>query len=278
MLIIGLLVSLFLTRHMEIFGEIIVISATGVWCGYWLHALMLFGHEAAHDNIARSYNDTIANWTIWLPFGLTTARYRSTHWEHHLHLGDHEDTERSYHNCMHPWFLLQLVSGIYFMKMLVAYHGSTAKKHALSKESGAIVALLRSLLFHLIIIGGLWFLDSVTTIIMWLLAASVFFPLFATVRQVLEHRQSTATCERDFTQEEHGPINRMFGTDFFSRYFGAAGFNRHLLHHWDPTVSYTRFDDMEKFMRQTPLQERLKTAKTTYKKTCLHMLRSALHD
>ena len=33
----------------------------------------------------------------------------------------------------------------------------------------------------------------------------------------------------------------------FSRYFGGAGFNRHLLHHLDPSISYTRFDEFERF-------------------------------
>jgi len=33
--------------------------------------------------------------------------------------------------------------------------------------------------------------------------------------------------------------DRLFGDDFFSCTFGGAGFNRHLLHHWEPQISYT---------------------------------------
>ena len=272
MLGIGLFTCVVVTKTTGLIGDVLTVIVCSIWCGYWLHALLLFGHEAAHGNIAPKYNDPIANWTIWLPFGLTTERYRRTHWEHHIHLGDHDDTEHSYHNCMHPWFLLQLVTGIYFIKILGEYHGKS-----LSKQAGKTGAILRTAIFHGITIGTLWWFGSFATIMMWLLGTFAFFPLFATVRQILEHRHVEADCERDFAKEEHRPVNRMFGTDLFSRYFGAAGFNRHLLHHWDPTVSYTRFDDMERFLLETPLRHQLQATRSTYRKTFTDMLRSALH-
>jgi hypothetical protein len=67
----------------------------------------------------------------------------------------------------------------------------------------------------------------------------------------------------------------MFGTDFFSRYYGAAGFNRHLLHHWDPEISYTLFDEMEAFIARTPLADKVEEARTIYPDTFKAMLATA---
>ena len=54
--------------------------------------------------------------------------------------------------------------------------------------------------------------------------------MFATLRQLLEHRPAPG-------QIAGAAVTRMFGTDLFSRTFGGAGFNRHLLHHIEPQVS-----------------------------------------
>ncbi len=272
----GLVLYGYAAAEVGLLWEILLLVFFSMFCGYWLHALMLFGHEAAHRNVAPRHNDRISDWTVWLPFGLTTARYRSSHWEHHLHLGDHDDTEFSYRNCMQPSFLLQLVTGIYFISLLRAYQGN-APKNAAPKNATIVVALARTLAFHLLIIGGCFTFGSRSAAIMWLTATFVFFPFFATIRQILEHRIEEAACDRDFTTEEHGPVNRLFGTDLLSRYFGAAGFNRHLLHHWDPLISYTRFDDMERFLLGTEIGSRMNAARSTYGKTLLTMLRSAWH-
>ena len=55
--------------------------------------------------------------------------------------------------------------------------------------------------------------------------------------------------------------------DFLSRFFGAAGFNRHLIHHYDPSISYTRFDDFEKFLLSSPAKSEIDKSKTSYLKT-----------
>ena len=70
---------------------------------------------------------------------------------------------------------------------------------------------------------------------------------FMELRQTLEHRnnhkkyQKSQLCPKDYG------VNQIFGNNFFSRYFGGAGFNRHLLHHLDPSISSTRFDEFEEF-------------------------------
>jgi len=260
------------------------------WIGFWLNALLTFGHEAAHYNLSSSHarNDLLSDWTIWLFFPQTTKTYRKSHWQHHLHLGDPEDTEISYHNCLSPWFLTKALTGIYLIILVIRYVFSQKGKTALSPLAqpnlhttlvvAALVAPLRALTTHAIFVGSALYFRCYATAVTWVVAAALIFPFLATVRQVLEHRSADAACATDFRDVAHGPINRMFGNNVFSRFYGAAGFNRHLLHHWDPTVSYTRFDEMETFFSGTPLCARLANARSTYISSLILLTRKAFGD
>jgi hypothetical protein len=37
-----------------------------------------------------------------------------------------------------------------------------------------------------------------------------------------------------------------------------------LLHHWDPAISYTRFDEMERFFSTTQLAAEMDASRTSY--------------
>jgi fatty acid desaturase len=265
-------------------------AAFAAWIGFWLNALLTFGHEAAHYNLSPSHerNDLLADWTIWLFFPQTTKTYRKSHWQHHLHLGDLEDTEISYHNCLSPWFLTKALTSIYLIILIIRYvfsqNGKSAPSplaprnpHA-SLRVAVLVAPLRALTTHAVLIGGALYFHCYATAMTWLVAVALVFPFLATVRQVLEHRSADAACATDFRAVPHGPVNRMFGKNVFSRFYGAAGFNRHLLHHWDPTVSYTRFDEMEAFFSGTSLNAPLSSARSTYLSSLILLTRKALRD
>jgi fatty acid desaturase len=56
----------------------------------------------------------------------------------------------------------------------------------------------------------------------------------------------------------------VFGDGLIARTFGGAGFNRHLLHHWEPGISYTRLPDLEHFLNDTDLRPIMESRKTTY--------------
>jgi hypothetical protein len=114
-----------------------------------------------------------------------------------------------------------------------------------------------------------------STALAWCVAVIVIYPFCNTMRQLLEHRALDAPPDADFTRVAHGPVNRLFGSDPLSRTFGAAGFNRHLLHHWHPAASYTRFDDLEAFLMATPLRPALDAARTTYPATWRALARRA---
>jgi hypothetical protein len=119
-------------------------------------------------------------------------------------------------------------------------------------------------LMQLAVMGALLWFVNMGAALAWGSAVFLCTPAFARIRQTLEHRDLNADPGADYTQKDHGPVHRMFGTSLFARFFGAAGFNRHLLHHYDPTVSFTRFDDMESFLDATPLKDSIDRARTTY--------------
>jgi fatty acid desaturase len=285
LLVAGFVGHLYLTHsYGNAFGfKIGIVFA--LWYGFWLNAILLFGHEAAHYNMVsgRELNDIFSDWTIWLFFPQSTKSYRRSHWQHHLHLGDHEDTEISYHNCLSPWFLAKTLTGLYLVQLIARYFFRkrlevSAKTQVPTTSGLDIVSMLRTTVTHAIFIGTALAFHCYSSAVVWLFAVIFLFPMFASVRQILEHRSIPAQCEIDFSKELHGPVNRMFGKDPFSRFFGAAGFNRHILHHWDPTVSYTRFNEMHKFFAQTELRQRLDGAQSTYFATFTALLKTAIRD
>lgn len=250
-----------------------------IWIGFWLNALMSFGHEAAHYNLAarRNTNDALADWTVWLFFAETTKAYRKSHWQHHLHLGEEQDTEISYRNCLSPWFIAKTLTGIYLVTLLSRYmvHSGFAPRnsdtagelspkiehpHAPGRER--LLPVLRTFATHALFISVALALHCYASAVIWAVAITLVFPSFASIRQILEHRSAEIACSD--ASGEAVAVNRIFGTDLFSRYFGAAGFNRHLLHHWDPTVSYTCFDEMQDFLKGTALAGPMCKATTDY--------------
>ncbi len=259
--------------------SVAIAALAALWIGYWLHALFLFGHEAAHSNLAptRRRNDRLGDWSVWLLFGSTTKNYRRTHMTHHSHLGDHQDTETSYHLCMSVLNMLKAATGVRVGEVLLFKARTSARRYrsadassvrtSETRRSGTttgVVASFRSATLHLVLISGLVWVGAPVAAGAWVVAVGCVFPLLATVRTIVEHRRVEAACAVDFTREVHGPVNRLFGTGLLSRYFGSAGFNRHLLHHWDPAISYTCFDEMERFFLCTPLAAEMNANRTSY--------------
>ena len=101
----------------------------------------------------------------------------------------------------------------------------------------------------------------------------MFFPFFGALRQLLEHRHPDAEASIDYSVTPHGEYTRIFGNSGFDCIFGAAGFNRHLLHHWEPQLSYTCLADMEAYLQRTELAPLLAQHKTTYIKAFIALFR-----
>lgn len=279
MIAAGLASAVWVELRWGVLGGAITAPVVVLWLGFWIHAISNFGHEAAHRNLARDRktNDRLADAFVWILFGRGVREYRETHWQHHLHLGDHEDSEVSYHNCLSPWFLASVLSGLHPFRVW-RRHSRVADEQA-RKKKGEVDArwapLLRSVLFHAVMIALLFAVGTLVAPAVWVAAVGLAFPTFVSLRQILEHRDADAGCEIDFERVLHGPLTRMFGSDPFSYFFGAAGFNRHLLHHWDPGISYTRFDEMESFFARTAVARELAASRTSYWSAFVRMLATA---
>lgn len=238
--------------------------------GYWMAYLQLFIHEAAHFNLApgRKLNDLVANALVGVWVGAHIENYRAIHWEHHRLHGEPGDTEHSYFSALDARFLaetLLLVRAfrvvLFRKKKLEAADGGSAKKKA--PKDGRPMLLL-GMATHGALLGGLVLAGLWPVAIAWIMGMAMFFPFFGALRQLLEHRSTSARRDVDYATTPHGKATRMFREGLFASTFGGAGFTRHLLHHWEPAVSYTNLAEVERFLEGCEPTRALASAKTTY--------------
>jgi len=241
--------------------------------GFVLAYLSLFLHEAGHFNLHpnKKKNDLLATTLIGVLFGVSLGAYRKIHWQHHLHLASSVDPENSYFNDLTAGFLLESVTGIYLLKVVLSKSNHSLLSHKMKVNS--LKMLVAGTILSLSIIAVCVLLHAWATAIIWLAALFIFFPFFAALRQILEHRDELA--KKGFYQDSvQNKVARLFTSDLFSRIFGGAGFNKHMIHHWDPQISYTRLRDIENFLSQcNETKEILFSSKTTYFKTFRKLLR-----
>lgn len=231
-------------------------AAGAVGVGFLIAYLQLFIHEAAHFNLAavRRTNDRLADWLICWFVGTSIAAYRATHAEHHRHLGRDGDTEVSYRHALTARFLVEMLTGVHALRVF----GARKRQTRASAASVSQTPLLRGVALHLAVVAGLSWLGWWPAVLAWIGGVGVAFPFFATIRQLLEHRPTADM------RDEGDSVTRLFGNGPFSRIFGGAGFNRHLLHHLEPQVSYTRLGDLEAFLMTTSLADQLDARRATY--------------
>jgi fatty acid desaturase len=243
--------------------------------GYAIHYLVLFQHEAAHYNLARTRagNERLANLAIGLLIGEDIASYRRVHLAHHRYLGTVEDTERSYFDALGRRWLAECLTGIRPVRVALARARlSSAAEAAEAEEAEAadgrrgllsVVTLGAVVLNGTIVVGAL-VLGAWPLAVAWVLGLAVFWPLFNSGRQILEHRSFEAEPTVDYSLVPHGPTNRLFGSGPLASTLGGAGFNRHLLHHWDPAISCTRLRDLERYLARTEAAPALDDVRSTY--------------
>lgn len=236
--------------------------------GFMLAYLALFIHEAGHFNIHpnKKTNDRLATLFFGLLFGIDIRSYRKIHWQHHLHLGTPADTEISYFNSLNWVFITKMLSGIHLIKTIRDKSSQSVLTSQMKKDSFKM--LLLGLVFNLLIVAMLYLVLGWLQAIAWIIGMSIFFPFFATLRQLLEHRSEEAEKSIDYKKEEHGKVSRLFHFNLISRFFGGAGFTHHMIHHWDPQISYTRLKDVQKFLLNCDATKKIvNTSQTTYTQT-----------
>jgi fatty acid desaturase len=274
--------AFFVDLHLGLAGLALVPVGAFV-IGYTVAYIQNFFHEAAHFNIAKSrkLNDLLANLLIGSLVGQDIRFYRAIHFDHHRYLGTINDTETSYFDALTGRFILESLTGIRVLRVLSGRQRTAklAKKAAPTQSATEKKSLFnRQLLLGLAVHGALLAAAVLTHhwmfALAWVTGMAVVFPFFAAIRQVLEHRSFDARADVDHRATPHGAINRLFGSGPLASTMGAAGFNRHLLHHWDPQLSYTRFVELEAYLMQTDLGPALRTHQVSYVQTFSRLLRA----
>jgi fatty acid desaturase len=237
----------------------------GILIGYVIAYLHLFFHEAAHFNLAARHeqSDRLANGILG-PLLLSCVEfYRHIHFAHHRFLGTSDDTENSYFHPLTVRFLIYSVTGQRVAQVLLSRSRTQKvfiapelrekqRRYFLYGAMGHASVVLAALAAHAWVLAAGWCLGVIC-----------FTPFFGAVRQLLEHRREGA-ARKNFAQQDQGKFTRTFHPGVLGLTFGAAGFNRHLLHHWDPSLSYTCLEKVEDFLLNTPLKDEYLQARKSY--------------
>lgn len=260
-------------------GQAALVPVGALVLGALINYVVLFLHEAAHHGLHpdRALNDRLAYALIGILLGADVTAYRASHFEHHRRLGEPGDTEHSYFDAPSWGLVFGTLSGARSLRMALGRRymlGSPAGAGAgsLPTPRRAPLPLLGGLAFHAALLGGLLLAGRWVPALAWVVAMGSVFPLLGALRQILEHRAEAASAAVDYARIPHGATSRLFGDGLFARFFGGAGFNRHLLHHFEPAVSYTRLGELEAFLRETPLAGYLESRTTTYARTLRTLL------
>ena len=244
---------------------LLAIPLGAVLIGFAVAYLQLFIHEGAHYGLAadRKANDRIANIFICWQVGTEIGSYRMTHWQHHRALGGPGDTEVSYRNPLRLGFIAAMLTGVHALRVFLS-RGNAPVKDKVKASRGP---LLRGVAVHAVFLAALLIVGWWPAAIAWIGGMAVFFPFFATVRQLLEHRPAGS---------EGGQlaVTRLFGDGIVERIFGGAGFNRHMLHHLEPQISYTRLRDLEAYLMTTSASAELDARRSTYMRAFGELFRS----
>jgi len=242
--------------------------------GFWIAYLQLFIHEGAHFNLSpdRSRSDALCNLLIAWMIGTSVQKYRSIHFQHHRALGTVEDSEMTYFFPLSLLFIVKSLFGIRVLEVLASRKTLQAKKEAIRDERGKYVGLA-GLVAHIVILAATYIFGSVWLSLAWIAGVGAIFPFFGALRQLLEHRDERADSETNYSETDHGAYTRMFGADVFSSIFGGAGFNRHLLHHWEPAISYTNLSELEVYLLDTEAAPLIEMRRASYFKTFASLFR-----
>lgn len=267
-----------------------ILPTVGVWplvaailgaisVGYWIAYLQLFIHEGAHYNLApeRSESDRFCDRYISWMVGTTVDDYRTVHFQHHKALGTIDDSEHTYFFPLNILFVVKGLLGLRALEVIFARKAivrdvADKRKTQSDGKSRIPMAPLAALAIHggivvVTFLVGYWWLS-----LAWLVGVGMVFPLLGALRQLLEHRDEEADPAANYFERPHGAVTRMFGDGPLASTFGGAGFNRHLLHHWEPQISYTNLPELETFLMHTKAGAIIARRKTSYPDAFLKLI------
>ena len=236
--------------------------------GFFQAYIQLFFHEAAHSNLApgREANDRLANVFVGALHGLEIETYRLVHFEHHRRLGTTMDSERAYFDPLNMRFFAEALFGITALRVLSRRDDLLALTRDAPVGRQRRQRMLAAAIHVAIVAASLW-AGQWMLALAWTIGTLSIMPLFVSLRQLLEHRSEGADPSANYAEVDHGAVNRLFGEGPVASTLGGAGFNRHLLHHWEPQISYTRLGEVERYLMRTDAAEPLSKRRSTYWET-----------
>ncbi len=259
----GLVLPIVVLGPEGIGAGIAIVVVLSVVEGVCLYVLSLFGHAAAHNNLAGDpvLNDRVANVLIFPVTGIPIDRYRRVHLAHHRLLGREGDPEDGYREPLDWAFALRCVLGRRFLDALLRHVGpgggtdEPMSGHGLSwvTAAGALVHAAAVLVPFFV---GAWYVS-----VAWILAFTIVAPTLIALRLVLEHRLPVGVGALDDGKDA---VTRSFSGVLVAPVFGAGGFRSHLVHHWDPQVHCTRLRDVERFLAESGAREIAAGARMRY--------------
>jgi len=227
-----------------------------------VHRLLLLIHEGAHLQFAkkRNLNDLISNIFAGVFLGTEVGSYRKIHTLHHRNLGNPSDPENSYENEFDFTWLLTVFSGLHTLKTLKRRDDRSNSRSQLL-TSICTVIIHGSIIFYGLHSGEYLFISA------WIASWFLLMPALTATRNLIEHRFSDSAMHFEIQKSLKGFSNsttRIFTLDRKSRMLGSVGFDRHLIHHWDPSISAKDLEQVHRFLLTTELASMLKDMPTTY--------------
>ena len=251
---------------------VLVAPAAAVTIGAAVHRLGHFLHEGAHFNVApgKTFNDRLTNATVGVVVLTDVRAYRPLHMKHHRKLGQDDDPERSYFEPLDGRFVFRSLNGT---RVLFGMRQRLAPEELDGPRPSKLVPLAGAV-FHAANVVGLLRSNRRVTAAAWVIGVAGIYPLLNSTRQLLEHRDESAGWGLPSDQVARRVVTRMFTKGLLSPIIGGVGFNRHLLHHWDASVSYTCLPELERRLRPTAAGRIMAARDSTYSGTLQRMWRA----
>lgn len=248
------------------------------------HRILNVVHEGAHYLIAKNKvkNDLICNLLAGWFVLVDVDQYRQTHVQHHRSLGSDFDPENSHQEKLDLTWLVSVFSGIQTLRLL-RHRGKMRKRlsHTSPKSYRHGLMTITGLSMHLIILLFLMNVADLKTVAIWCLSTFLMTPGLGLIRNLLEHKYVGPMEEVIWTElsqqksksdpSEMNVTTRMFNQKKLSRVYGSMGFTRHLLHHWDPSISFSNLEKVHVFLLDTSLGANLLQTESTYSKAFLSL-------
>lgn len=245
-------------------------------------------HEGAHYLIApsRKLNDNFCNLISGWFFVVDVDQYRITHTEHHRNLGREGDPENSHMDKLDLTWLASAFSGIRTLKTLKIRNEIRNQildnRNESSKKSHKLVPLF-GLSCHITILFLISLGDITAGEICWFIATYAVTPGLGMLRNLLEHRYVENVdptvweilIDKSSSIQTNQATTRTFTKSKLSYLYGSMGFTRHLLHHWDPSISFQNLKKVHLFILDSKIGPTVASTDSTFTETFKYLWKKA---